>query len=417
MVLYPNNQIVETYSVKNLSGKQPIDEIDSMYENILSNLKSDTKIPKDVLNSFQIKSELNPEIWNNGKLNPDVKIKLLKIANDFFKSLELPPVIKIKDVIFTGSLANFNWSKFSDIDVHIVVDFLEFGADELILSNFLHSEKMRWNNKHNVTIFNYPVELYVQDINAKLNATAVYSIVNDKWILKPEMTTFKLDIEALKAKAQKFVEQLKDIRKLYQENNYLSVIKKTEEIKNKIQQIRKSGLEIGGEFSLENILFKLLRRINFIDYLDDFKNKAYDKSMSLNENINPKMYTKGGELLILGPKLEDGTQRLYLTSVKGLSELPRLKKGDEDGQPAHMANLGNQVYRLSQQDGKLVPNGVAWKSEPEMLKTLNLKTRAVALNNNKTPMHWKTLYFNSVNQMLNQMKSEILMLPNIRWVG
>jgi hypothetical protein len=49
--------------------------------------------------------------------------------------------------------------------------------------------------------------------------------------------------------------------------------------------MRKAGLEKGGEFSLENLVFKVLRRTSFMDQLDSFKAKSYDKLMSVTETL------------------------------------------------------------------------------------------------------------------------------------
>ena len=40
----------------------------------------------------------------------------MEIANDFIDGL--PFNVTIQDVRFTGSLANYNWSKYSDIDYY-----------------------------------------------------------------------------------------------------------------------------------------------------------------------------------------------------------------------------------------------------------------------------------------------------------
>jgi hypothetical protein len=88
-----------------------LDEIDDIANSLDANIAKDVKIPKDVLDSFKLKDSLSPEIWIKEKLNEKVKLNLLKIADDFYKELDLPQQVKIKDIIFTGSLANFNWSK------------------------------------------------------------------------------------------------------------------------------------------------------------------------------------------------------------------------------------------------------------------------------------------------------------------
>ena len=77
---------------------------------------------------FVQKSTLNSKIWSNEQLNSSIKSALLKIANNFFDDLELEGS-EIDDITFTGSLANFNYTKFSDIDLHLLVDYSKIDED------------------------------------------------------------------------------------------------------------------------------------------------------------------------------------------------------------------------------------------------------------------------------------------------
>lgn len=393
-----------------------IDEIDEMEKSIDINLNKDVTIPKDVLNSFNLKQTLNPEIWTKDQLNPKIKANLLKIAKDFMKAIELPTGAKVKDIIFTGSLANYNWSKFSDIDLHVVVDFNQFDADPKILDSLFYAQKTIWNQEHNIEVYGYPLEVYVQDANAELVATAVYSVLHDKWVRKPQYEAFSLDKSAVKAKANKFIYQLKDIRQDYKDKNYQSVVDKVTYLKDKIKQIRNAGLERGGEFSLENLVFKVLRRIPFMDQLDSFKAKAYDSLVSVAEHINEAdVFNKNGVLLIKGAKLPDGTTRLYVTQITNLASMDKKRANDSKGAPAKMAQLGNQVFRVGLENGKLKAIGIAWSSDNSMLNKLGLDKKSVALNNSKTPSHWLTLKYDNIGQALNQAGAQIRNIPDIKW--
>ena len=263
--------------------KVQLDEIDALADTLEANMGKEVNVPKDVLDSFKIKDSLNSDIWIQDELNPEVRAKLIQVALDFFKDLDLPENVKIKDIIFTGSLANFNWSKYSDIDLHIVLDFNDFKSEPKMVEDYFYAQKSIWNQEHDITVFDYPVELYVQDINAKLIATAVYSVLKNKWLKKPTREAFKLDKPAIKAKAESFIYQLRDIRQDYKDKQYQSVVDKVKKLKDKIKKMRNTGLERGGEFSLENLVFKTLRRTPFMDILDSFKAKAYDNLMSVAE--------------------------------------------------------------------------------------------------------------------------------------
>ena len=85
----------------------------------------------------------------------------MEIANDFIDGL--PFNVTIQDVRFTGSLANYNWSKYSDIDLHIVVDFEELDDNKELVKEMFDAKRLRWNEHHDIKIKGYEVELYVED--------------------------------------------------------------------------------------------------------------------------------------------------------------------------------------------------------------------------------------------------------------
>ena len=63
---------------------------------------------------------------------------------------------------------------------------------------------------------------------------------------------------------------------------YVSVLRSVERIKEKIRRMRRAGLDSSKqEFSPENIAFKILRREDTLQKLNDLKYDAYDKLMSV----------------------------------------------------------------------------------------------------------------------------------------
>ena len=94
----------------------------------------------EIINSFKLQDELNPKVWDNeDTLNKEVREKLLAVATEFIDFLGVP--ILVEDIIFTGSLANYNWSKYSDVDLHVVADFNQFSDDLLPLYQELFKVK------------------------------------------------------------------------------------------------------------------------------------------------------------------------------------------------------------------------------------------------------------------------------------
>ena len=79
------------------------------------------------------------------------------------------------------------------------------------------------------------------------------------------------------------MEDIDDAYDLYAEKDYLLAKESAEALMEKIKRYRKSGLEAGGIYSVENLVFKVLRRNDYLKKLSSIKTLAYDSSMSLNE--------------------------------------------------------------------------------------------------------------------------------------
>ena len=228
-------------------------------------------------NNLEFHNELEPNIWQNEALNSEIRPALLKIAKDFFKSLKLP--VAIEDIRFTGSLANYNYTRYSDIDLHIVVDFSKITKDTKLVKEFFDSKRIIWNQKHAITIKGYEVEIYVENLNEKHFSTGVHSVLNNEWIVKPSSEKPDFDKGAALKKAGHL---MKEINAAIEPPRELSDL---ERIKEKIKKMRKCGLSHGGEYSVENLAFKFLRRKGYIKKLHDAYTKEYDKGYSLPEEV------------------------------------------------------------------------------------------------------------------------------------
>jgi hypothetical protein len=238
--------------------------------------------PEDIdLSSFKVKDELNPKIFDEDqKLKPEIRSRLLMIADDFFETLDLP-WIDVEDVTLTGSLANYNWSKFSDVDLHIMVNYNEVDDNGELATEYLMAKKNIWNEKHDIKIRGYDVEVYAQDVNEEHVSTGVYSILWDDWLVKPQKGDRKLDAKKVKQKASAIIDGLDSLYMTYNEGEYDKVIRRISTVREKIKKMRQAGLDREGEYSYENITFKVLRRVGLLDKLAELENKAYDKSLSM----------------------------------------------------------------------------------------------------------------------------------------
>lgn len=240
------------------------------------------------LSSFKTQDTLSPDIFDEKEMMlPEVRKILLQVGKDFFEYLGTPWV-DLQDIILTGSLANYNWSKFSDVDLHIIIPYNQISKNKDLVEEFTWTKKELWNQEHDIKIKDYEIEVYAQDTEEDLVAGGIYSVLNNKWIRKPEKVDVNLDSAAISKLVDYFEDKIGDLFKRFLAGDTYGLIDDLDDLKSTISDLRKKGLTTGGEFSPENIAFKALRRMGLLDKMSDMKTELYDDDMSIDKTRSEK---------------------------------------------------------------------------------------------------------------------------------
>ena len=285
-----NESINVKKALKDLKKRRDPDNIENWDR--LDEIESEIVEPDDVdLSSFNIKKHLNPKFWDDGHLDTRIRLKLLDIADDFFHFLGVDWV-EPEDIIITGSLANYNWNeRYSDIDLHILVDYEDVDERVDFVREYFTMKKNEWNEKHkNLRIFGFPVEVYVQDANEPHASSGVYSVDRDEWLTEPDLDNLrsgKVDKRHVREMVSTYmnkIDDLVDIYKRHKDDEYelRKVSGDAARMFDEIKKTRKDDLaRYGREMCDGNIIFKALRRSDYIGKLIKLKNLTYDKINSL----------------------------------------------------------------------------------------------------------------------------------------
>ena len=205
--------------------------------------------------SFEMQPNLQPEFWHDNKIWPQVQKRLLAIVEDFIEGLEIE--VSIEDIRLTGSLANYNWSKYSDVDVHIIVDFAEIDEDTQLVKSFFDAARARWNILHAIDIYGFQVELYVENTSDVHHSSGLYSLLDTEWITEPSRRDVEIDFVTARKKSDDIETRINLIGRMIDAGKLKSGLKSIERIKHKIRRMRQAGLNSPQkEFSPENIAFK-----------------------------------------------------------------------------------------------------------------------------------------------------------------
>jgi predicted nucleotidyltransferase len=253
-------------------------DLDALYEDVLVTIGA----PDDDLMAFDVQPELNQKIWNKEDgVRPGVKGALMDIIDEFMEGLDLD--LQIKDVVVTGSIANYNWSKFSDIDLHILLDFAEVNEDKDMVKRFFDAVRSNWNKLHNIFVKGHEVEIYVQDEHEPHISTGVYSLLEDRWLVKPKKVRPAIDRGTATKKMLDISREIDKLSLIHDRKNYEASFEMAERLKEKIKKMRQHGLQASGIYSPENLAFKMLRRSGDIEQLFSIYTEAYDKLFSLDQ--------------------------------------------------------------------------------------------------------------------------------------
>lgn len=263
------------------------DDDDYLYENFNYEYNQN-----DVdMSSFEKQKSLQEDLWDSeDKLNSRARLRLLDIADDFIETLGIS-WIKPIDIILTGSLCNYNWSSYSDVDLHIVIDFSEINKKKQFVEEYFKLKKNEWNESHkDLKIYGFNVELYVEDVENDSVRDGIYSLEKDKWVKKPfsnkikPLTNKKEEkIKYLSSKILTKIEELEEEFNLPYDDVSLDKLNyKIDRLLDTLKKVRQEGLIKKGEMSVGNIIYKICRRTGYLDKLWDLKNKVYDKKNSLN---------------------------------------------------------------------------------------------------------------------------------------
>ena len=230
---------------------------------------------KNVLEDFQLHETLNPKLWKDNKLIPEVRQKLLEISENFEQYVEIP--MHIVDVVLVGSNASYNYTQYSDIDVHLIVNTdLTEGVPEDIQTLVFNLKKTSFNKEFDIKIKGIPVELYVEDLHSSVQSNGIYSIRRNKWVKEPQPIT--IEKRDLTQELDACTERI----------NAAITSKDYEQITNVLDALylmRKNSISIEGEYGRGNEIFKTLRDKGLLSKLKDSMNRCISSNLSLESYI------------------------------------------------------------------------------------------------------------------------------------
>jgi hypothetical protein len=231
-----------------------------------------------------IKKELSPKIFNNQKnVKAIIRKKLIDLAYMYLRTNNLKD-IKVLDIRMVGSLCNYNYNASSDLDLHITVDYSKISNNKDFVFEFCKTLRKNWSQNNKIKIYGFPVEIFIEDKNVPMNDKGIYSLLKNKWLHEPtKISREKINLDDIKSLYIEYKRTIRDLLKTDDINEY-------NKFSDDLAAFRKKGLSSEkGEYSDENIVFKLLRKYKKLDLITNRKNNLLRKKYTLKENYIPRL--------------------------------------------------------------------------------------------------------------------------------
>ncbi len=225
----------------------------------------------ELVEPIRYNTVLNPKLWDGDKLKPEVRGRLLRIADDFIEFVDVP--MTVLDIVIYGGNVNYNYTPSSDLDLHIVVDKAGIECDREV-DELFDSKRRLYKRKHDIRINGIEVELYVESPD-QTPVSSSFSVSRDQWILKPNPNMPQYDREEV----ARMVKVWQIILQHAAKTGDLQSLRKAVQL---LREYRKQGLKTkAAEFSVPNLVFKSLRNDRTLEAVMTLIDRLHDQELSL----------------------------------------------------------------------------------------------------------------------------------------
>ena len=235
---------------------------------------------------FHLHADLSPLLWDeNGDVRPELLPKLMALAQAYVEFCKIPEDVKVQDITLTGSLSGYNYTKYSDLDIHVIIDYNDIPATEELVTNYFMMKKDMWADEFDLKFFTYPIEMYVQDLSQYRGGTSPqFSLMNQKWVHDPVKPEDDFDETTVVKKSKDIMHQVTELEdEVFNDPDFDAedALDELAKLKDKIKTMRVAAIKQSGDFGTGNLVFKVLRNSGFLQRITDLKKYITEKNLSI----------------------------------------------------------------------------------------------------------------------------------------
>lgn len=256
------------------------DKFNKLMQEMIDFYDLDDDLDINLTEDIEKHDDLNPLLFENDELKPDVKEAIEKIAEQFINGLKEDKIkFYLEDIVLVGSNVSYNYTKDSDLDIHLIANSDELKCPDDLYPLLYSAYRSIFNSNYDLTIKGIPAEIYVEMDKPTGKSNGIYSIYNG-WIKHPVQENIpELDTKAFDKLFNKWESQYFDII----EN--VTDVDKIDDFIEDVYDLRKNSIAKDGEYGLGNLVFKEFRNLGYLDNLKELKRKEIEKDLSL-ESLN-----------------------------------------------------------------------------------------------------------------------------------
>lgn len=266
----------------------------------LDNIFSDLVLKETV----EKHATLNPKLWTKANtLKPEVTLKIRDIVGEFLNQLAEDSIqIFVDDILLVGSNCSYNYTKDSDLDIHIIANTKNLACPDNLYAKLYSAYRTLFNKKFDINFYDIPVELYVETDETPRVSNGCYSVVSQSWISKPVLDNIPdIDQTTIDSAFENWDSKYKAlILKIENSTDYEKSIEAIDQYLTDIYDLRKKSLPTEGEYGIGNLIFKEIRNCGYLDSLKELRNKLLSLALSLDPTDKEKLSEE-----ILEPSKQD----------------------------------------------------------------------------------------------------------------
>jgi hypothetical protein len=225
---------------------------------------ADAQKIETLVDDVQARNTLHPDLWQEGKLDPLVRERLLKMAELFLLDTGFGN-LDVKEIVFAGSMAGYLYHSQSDIDVHVSVDGSPITTDLKLLFQLFNARSDDWNGDYELRVRDHEVELFILDYRSPEGSDGVYSLREDRWIKEPKPPTNIVGRDVVLADVTRYAGEFESLRARFKANPQNFDCREFKLYRRTLKDYRaKQGFQKSGEHSVGNLAYKALRNGGYL---------------------------------------------------------------------------------------------------------------------------------------------------------